>query len=251
MMPHLQPTESISHETGSSFIHSSLDDAGLSPAEFRIYCHISRRGECFSKLESIASTCRISLPTTRKALKLLTALGMLESQRRDGTTTKFRTTPVADWKPYTKLAPLQKEDRAIVELKATPTVLLGATPIADLGATPIKRRPQSTSPEVNPLKAIPLKVLPHPTSRPRDCPTGNEEKIKFVMNQLNELLGCDVMLNLDTRSVWLKRAKDHTEAMGQFVRDLFAERARGRLPLRLVLKKATKMVAERRLDEPQ
>jgi hypothetical protein len=133
----------------SVFIHSSLDEAGLSPAEFRVLCHIARRGDCYATIDTIAEVCRMATNTVRKALKSLAAQSFVRATRRDGQTTLHRLTPVSDWKPYAKTSPLPKDGRATKRTQDTPT-----KPIED---TPTKRDTQSISPEGNPSKAIPIK----------------------------------------------------------------------------------------------
>ena len=148
-----QNAATLDRRLPGAFIHSSLDDARLSPAEFRVFCHINRRagegGNCFAAIESIANVCGLSLPTVRKALKSLMAQNFIVQRRRDGRTTIYRPTPVSDWKPYTEVAPLQKEDRG--------SVLLHPAPAKAIKATPAKRRLLSISPKGHPSKAIPIK----------------------------------------------------------------------------------------------
>jgi len=82
-----------------SFIHSSLDDAELTPEEFRIYCHLLRRaggkGEAWPSYQSMGNHCfgkdNTLEPSTcrRKAIKAINSLeerGMLtkEYRKNDG-----------------------------------------------------------------------------------------------------------------------------------------------------------------------
>lgn len=62
------------------FVHSSLDDLGLSPQEFRVYGHLARRagrGVAFPAIASIAETCRIHPQTARRAVATLIKRGLI------------------------------------------------------------------------------------------------------------------------------------------------------------------------------
>ncbi|WP_414553325.1 helix-turn-helix domain-containing protein [Anabaena sp. CCY 0017] len=66
------------------FIHSILDDAGLSPAEFRLICHIARRGVCYSTLAKIAEVTDMSVRTIQKTLKSLVEQGLVLKETKPG-----------------------------------------------------------------------------------------------------------------------------------------------------------------------
>lgn len=87
---------------GSSFIHSSLDEAGLTVQEFRVFCHISRRangGECYASAESMAAICRIKRDTLFAAIRALESRGMLERESKIGCPTVYRITLAKHWHP--------------------------------------------------------------------------------------------------------------------------------------------------------
>ena len=67
-----------------SFIHASLDDAGLSPVEFRVFAHVLRRagrdGLCFAGAASMAKSCRVNVKTLRKTLRALAGYGMVSRE---------------------------------------------------------------------------------------------------------------------------------------------------------------------------
>lgn len=71
------------------FIHGNLDDLGLRPHPFRVFCHVARRGNCFASVATIAKTCRMNPDTVRKALKGLVQEGHLTAQYRKGETTLY------------------------------------------------------------------------------------------------------------------------------------------------------------------
>lgn len=93
------------------FIHSSLDDAGLSPYAFRIYCHIARRANrsnsAWPGLGSIARVCGLSESTARRALKELEDREMLIIQRCMGgnSTNIYSLTSEKCWKPLSDRHP--------------------------------------------------------------------------------------------------------------------------------------------------
>jgi hypothetical protein len=91
------------------FVHSSVDDAGLSPIEFRILCHISRRqgqnGQAWPSLETIARVCKIKdIRTVRKALRQLEQKGVITTMPRNGGTPIRWINSVEKW----EITPSQK-----------------------------------------------------------------------------------------------------------------------------------------------
>lgn len=74
------------------FIHSKLDDAGLSLEAFRVFSHLARRAsragkQAYPGVASIARVCGISENTVRKAIRELTARQMIVVQQGGGTAT--------------------------------------------------------------------------------------------------------------------------------------------------------------------
>ena len=88
---------SSGQEVKPAFIHSRLDEASLSPVQFRIYCHIARRGECYASAGSIARVCRIKRNSVWPAVSILERRGMIEIIHRPGRTTVYQTSPLATW----------------------------------------------------------------------------------------------------------------------------------------------------------
>ena len=69
------------------FIHSSLDDAGLDPFEFRIFCHLRRRAKdrkAWPGMRSIAEVTGISLNKVCTTIRSLQNKGFLEVRKRPG-----------------------------------------------------------------------------------------------------------------------------------------------------------------------
>jgi hypothetical protein len=100
-------TRADSNDLAPVFIHSRLDDYGLSPAEFRVYCHMARRGGrdyAFPAINKIARVCRLHPQTVRQALHFLVKQGLLIRQERPGRTTLYRITPLSAWCPPSSIA---------------------------------------------------------------------------------------------------------------------------------------------------
>ena len=72
------------------FIPAWLDEAGLTPAQFRVLCHVARRGECFDALPTFARCCRMERETVQRALKHLAALGKVTKEERKWDTNIYR-----------------------------------------------------------------------------------------------------------------------------------------------------------------
>jgi hypothetical protein len=96
------------------FVHSYLDDYGLPPAAFRVYCHLARRAGhrgAWPAVKSIARVCRLHPQTVRKALRLLMAHYLLRGEPRRGETTIYHLMHPSTWQPPTRMddGPLEIE----------------------------------------------------------------------------------------------------------------------------------------------
>ncbi len=131
------------------FIPAALDDAGLSLAEFRVFAHVLRRGECFESVPKIAEHCRINRDTAWAALYSMTEKGMLLRIARPGNTTIFKAAPVSCWKTL----PSGKE--GVAEKRGCPSDSDGRQRKRG-GATQRKRG----GTKVYPLKDTPSKEAP-------------------------------------------------------------------------------------------
>ena len=152
--PNSDPIQQITHDTSeinAIFVHSSLDDAGLSPAEFRIFCHLSRRagmGSAYPAVETIAKVCRMNTKTVRRSLKRLVDMRMIIRRYRPSQTALYTLTKPSWWLP----ANLQPE----LALAADPSQNEPGLPSQNEPGLPSQNEPG----EGNPLKVIPLKVPP-------------------------------------------------------------------------------------------
>ena len=90
----------------SPFIPAKLDDADLTPHQFRVFCRISRRGDCTESVGRMASAMGMHEDTVRKALKALSEASMISRTKRPGTTTLHEEKPPSQW----QLSSLSRND---------------------------------------------------------------------------------------------------------------------------------------------
>ena len=156
----MSATSTQTLEQSVIFIHSCLDDYGLSPSEFRVYAHVARRGgatgAAWSSVPNIARLCRLHPQTVRKALRTLTAQRLLSAEFRAGESTCYRLTSSSTWLP----------PKTAVDNPAE----TGAPP-SDSTATPAKRihrYPSEMSIDKgNPIEGDPKKEIPVPPLSPK------------------------------------------------------------------------------------
>jgi len=79
-----------------AWISAALDDAGLTPHEFRVLAHVCRRAGdgsngrgCDASVASMAAVCRMKADTVRQALKALVRGGWLTAWERSGKATSY------------------------------------------------------------------------------------------------------------------------------------------------------------------
>jgi hypothetical protein len=120
---------------GLSFIHSSLDDFGLTPAQFRIYGHVNRvagrEGVCYQSLKTIAEHCGYCIGVTRDALRFLTDHKLLQRKDKSGIGVEFRLIPPCHW-----LKPLSEMERGKIDTGNKKTE---ATPEKNLQGNPSQK----------------------------------------------------------------------------------------------------------------
>lgn len=112
------------------FIHSSLDDAGLNPKEFRVFAHLSRRassGSAWPSIKTIAEVCKISEPRVRLALKTLTDRRFISVEIRPGRTFLWTInspdkwlTPVGNDTPDVSVTPVGNDTTPLSETTPHP-----------------------------------------------------------------------------------------------------------------------------------
>lgn len=130
------------------FIHSSLDDAGLTPHQFRVLAHLTRRagnGAAWSANETMAKVCRMDVKTITSCLADLERLRIISRKMRPGKTTIWTINPPSFWSLTPPVSPLDPSDTPPVSPLDYPTRFTPTTP------------PVSPPGKVIPLKEIPFK----------------------------------------------------------------------------------------------
>jgi hypothetical protein len=85
------------------FVHSKLDDIGLTPPQFRIFAHLSRRahstGKAWPGIDSMAKVCRMHKETVIEVLRFLEAASMVIIKKAPGKKSVYQLTAPSKWKP--------------------------------------------------------------------------------------------------------------------------------------------------------
>lgn len=82
------------------FIHSELDDYGLSAIEFRVYARLARRcghGAAFESVPNMAKDFEVSHRTVQRSLKVLVKTNLVTETIRPGKPTLYTLNPQASW----------------------------------------------------------------------------------------------------------------------------------------------------------
>jgi hypothetical protein len=94
------------------FIHSELDDYGLSCVEFRVYGRVARRagggGQHLESAVNMAKEFGVSEATVRRALKLLVLCRLVSKEIRRGKTSIYRLLPQRMWVPKVQVEHLRE-----------------------------------------------------------------------------------------------------------------------------------------------
>ena len=140
------------------FIHSRLDDYGLSPQQFRVYAHLARRagsGAAWPAVATIAANCQLHPKTVRRALRVLVKHRLIRREDRPGDTALYRLTPASEWNPPRHItdAPGQKDTPASFG-EDTSTKRIADHPYQKDGA------------EGNPIEGNPVKAISGPHNPP-------------------------------------------------------------------------------------
>jgi hypothetical protein len=107
--------------SGLVFIHSLVDDYGMSPSQFRIFCAFSRRGKCFEPVPEIAKRIGLHPDTAWSAIRYLLQQKLVSRESRHGQTSVYKINPASQWLPPTgiKGAP-ENEGHALKPSKRHP-----------------------------------------------------------------------------------------------------------------------------------
>lgn len=100
-------------------VSEELDVYGLNPYEFRLYAHISHRGECYSRLDTIATICQMSVRKAQYSLKNLYELGLIKKTKRKLTTDIYVIESPDKWKQPESMKPLELEEIEKIETENT------------------------------------------------------------------------------------------------------------------------------------
>jgi hypothetical protein len=84
---------------GMPFIHSSLDDYGLTPQQFRIVCRIARRGACSESIPNMAARCKMHPKTVAEVLRFLLEHQLVTKENHAGKPSVYRLYAPATWQP--------------------------------------------------------------------------------------------------------------------------------------------------------
>ncbi len=159
------------------FIHSALDEAGLSVAAFRVFAHLARRGGkdgCYPSAESMVKTCRLERQTIFRALTELEKNGLISREKRAGCSTKYTLTPSPAW--------LAKRDDPF----SHPVGQTGRHPVGQTGRHPVGQ----TGRKGYPFKEI-QEGNPEGTPEPPAVPSKSENvprKIKMIRPEMEEII---------------------------------------------------------------
>lgn len=162
-----------------AFIPAWLDDYPFTPAEFRLVCHVLRRGTCWESVGSLARSCHLSQPTVRRCLRRLEALGVLEVRRIMGVRDERAVNPPERWAPAERvLDELEAVRSRPHPSKTTPGVQDDGRGTRRREGTPPKRHQgdpsKTTVDEVNPLKFNPPKASQAEPPDWRQTPSGKK-----------------------------------------------------------------------------
>lgn len=158
------------------FIPSKLDDAGLTPAQFRIVCRVSRRGSCHESIPNIAKGCRLAITTVKTVLPFLVSRRVLSKEKRPGQTSIYKINPPGEWEiePRPNKHPAQKTPR------------VGKQPPPQTKGNP-SNLDQTATHKGNPYKAIPLRGVPQSLeSRDAGLLAKDRERIQKQIHEARE-----------------------------------------------------------------
>lgn len=152
-------------KTSPAFIRSEFDDAGLTPTQFRVYCHIVRRaggidGAFYESNSNCASHCQIHIKTLRAVIaellrrKMIALIGY-----RNGGTKTYRVTCIEEWKPLPNGYPGIKLGR-VSKWHGAPAEQIPGTPANPIPETPTNRVPTKVIPVSNSHEVLSMKENP-------------------------------------------------------------------------------------------
>lgn len=112
----------------TAFIPSWLDDLQLDVYQFRLYCHVLRRGELYASVESICQTCGFDRKKLFQTIVSLEAKSLLSVTREKGKTNRIKALqPV----PKTEHLPVPKTGQEVCRKRNTKDTPLKESPIKE------------------------------------------------------------------------------------------------------------------------
>ena len=122
-----------------AFIPSTLDDFGLDPYQFRVYCRILRRagnGACFESVNNIAEACRMDRKKVFSSLKFLLAHRLIEKEPtpKKGATVNYHLTPSSEWIHIEKP---EKKPRGVPNMVHPPVPNMVHPPVPNMVHPPV------------------------------------------------------------------------------------------------------------------
>jgi DNA-binding MarR family transcriptional regulator len=88
------------YESCAILVPFQLDDARLTPQEFRVYCHLARLvgdSGAWPSIRSVSEKCLLHRQTAFKSINRLKDLRMIHVQERVGYSNRYFLTPIAEW----------------------------------------------------------------------------------------------------------------------------------------------------------
>lgn len=154
------------------FIHSELDDYGLSAIEFRVYARLARRagnehGKARESIPKMAEAFMVSNQTVRRSLQVLKESRLITEQSCSGKPTVYTLNPRSVWQ--------NKKELKIIRDQAFGKTPYITTPTRDVTPSMTDRGPLTSqvgvplTPQIDegyPIKEIPLRVSPKETPLP-------------------------------------------------------------------------------------
>lgn len=103
-----------------------LDELGLTPNQFRIYCHLFKNavdGVVSESSESIAKVCKLTRVTVIRVLSQLTQMHLIECDRTPGKKSVFYLMPFSSWRSLAleQSTSTSKQQSKVVQLKPSNT----------------------------------------------------------------------------------------------------------------------------------
>jgi hypothetical protein len=168
--------------TFTPFIPLWLENADLTPQQYRVICHFWSRGQgrCFPSLPTIATSCKLNLKTVKSSIKQLEARGLVTRQKRKEPGIRFANEYILtgpNGAPV-KSEPAQMEPH-LTGPKETPANRPKWSPTND---TPLNDSPLNENKELFPVESKPVK-----TSKSRATLEESFHELPFQSNQFREV----------------------------------------------------------------